>query len=273
MAKSTITTKRIQGKPTKAQAGKPTEALPTERIAFQKQLDLLRAYATASGREGKVVRIKEVAGIVKMHTVTISLANNFFVETGLLERGNGGFVSSSEVLEFNRAYEWDANTAAQKLAPLIRETWFARRLIPKLTFRQMDEEEIITDLAEAASAGPKRKTQLRLLIDYLEASGLVEHDGSVIRAAQISHKAVTTLPPEAQTKPSSQVSRSEGPDESEIKVFKPTKGAVQFDISVSVDMSDFAGWKADRITAFFNGIAAVLAARGEAQENEHPELD
>ena len=32
---------------------------------------------------------------------------------------------------------------------------------------------------------------------------------------------------------------------------------VQFDVSVRVDMKEFAGWKPDRIAAFFSGIAQV----------------
>lgn len=59
-----------------------------------------------------------------------------------------------------------------------------------------------------------------------------------------------------------------------------TEGVVQFHVSVKVDMAEFAHWQADRIAAFFNGIAAVLAAKGaldryatfqEEQVEETPE--
>jgi hypothetical protein len=43
---------------------------------------------------------------------------------------------------------------------------------------------------------------------------------------------------------------------------------VQFHVSVKVDMAEFAGWSADRITAFFGGIAQVLAAKGTLEKNE-----
>jgi len=41
----------------------------------------------------------------------------------------------------------------------------------------------------------------------------------------------------------------------------PTEGVVQFHVAVPVDMKEFAGWSPDRITAFFSGIAQVLAAK------------
>lgn len=46
-----------------------------------------------------------------------------------------------------------------------------------------------------------------------------------------------------------------------------TAGGVQFQVNVNVDMSEFAGWSADRISAFFSGIAQVLAAKGALEKN------
>ena len=51
---------------------------------------------------------------------------------------------------------------------------------------------------------------------------------------------------------------------SEIEIL--TEGTIQFHVSVRVDMTEFAGWKADRITAFFGGIAQVLAAKGDLEK-------
>ncbi len=47
----------------------------------------------------------------------------------------------------------------------------------------------------------------------------------------------------------------------------PAEGIVQFNISVKVNAQDFAGWSPDRITAFFGGIAQVLAAKGALERD------
>ena len=41
---------------------------------------------------------------------------------------------------------------------------------------------------------------------------------------------------------------------------------MQFNVSVKVNMQEFAGWQAERVTAFFNGIAQVLAAKGALEK-------
>ena len=40
-------------------------------------------------------------------------------------------------------------------------------------------------------------------------------------------------------------------------------GTVRFHVSISVDVERMKGWEADRITAFFEGIAMVLKAERE----------
>jgi hypothetical protein len=75
----------------------------------------------------------------------------------------------------------------------------------------------------------------------------------------------TTKPPEARER------EREGPTprvSSALSVAAPTNGVVQFHVSVRVDMAEFAGWEAERISAFFAGIAQVLAAKGSSKEDE-----
>jgi len=45
------------------------------RIAFAKQLDILRAFAAASGPQNRLVNLRGVSDIVKMATGTVTLAN------------------------------------------------------------------------------------------------------------------------------------------------------------------------------------------------------
>jgi hypothetical protein len=41
---------------------------------------------------------------------------------------------------------------------------------------------------------------------------------------------------------------------------------LRFNVDVSVDMKEFATWKPDRISAFWAGIAQVLAAKAAVEQ-------
>src|SRR5262245_51265870 len=169
----------------KTKKDRPDKVLPTERINFNKQLDLLRAFAAAAGANGKAVGNKDAADIVKMKESTTSLANAFFLATGLLQRHpDGGFVPSEAVKRFALAYKWNPENAAHHLDPLIRATWFAQALLPKIEYSPLSEDDALTIRAQAASAEPMYRSQIGLLIDYLEVSGIVQRDGGFLKAGK-----------------------------------------------------------------------------------------
>jgi hypothetical protein len=256
---------------------RPTKSLPTNRIGFTKQLDLLRAYVAASGPSGKVVNYREVAEMLDMHQQTPQLATSFFVDVALLQKhGTQGFLPSPVTLEYARAFQWNPATAAHKLGATLAVTWFAQAIMPTLSFRPtMETTEAINKLADACAAGPEYQPQLALLLDFLAASGLIVKDGSLIRRAETTAEAApsvpapatpkiestTMTPPVLQTQPSSTAS-----------TFAAAKSGVRFTVDVDVDMDEMASWAPDRITAFFSGIAAVLAAKGglESRAASHP---
>ncbi len=246
---------------------KPNKSLPTDRIKFDKQLDLLRAFVAASGPTGKAVTNKEVADIVRMAETTTTLANGFFLDTGLVQRADGGFTPSPEVISFVRAYEWTPETAAHKLRPLFETAWFGRAILPRVSFGPLEESTAITLLAEAVDASPDYRAQLGTVVDYMEAAGMIERDGSQIRLIKAGPSGVSSDRPIA---PSSQPpAGNPEPQASRATVYtalQATQGAVQFHVSVKVDMAEFAGWAPDRIAAFFAGIAQVLAAKGAIEK-------
>src|SRR5713226_1869098 len=71
--KAAATAKAKQAKPAAA-VSKPTKYLPTDRIAFTRQLDILRGWAAASGPNNKIVSNNDVAEIVKMQGSTVSMS-------------------------------------------------------------------------------------------------------------------------------------------------------------------------------------------------------
>jgi hypothetical protein len=243
----------------KARKQRPTKTLPTERITHPKQLDLLRAYAAVYATTAKAVTNNDVAEVVKLTASTVSMANAFFADSGLMTRADGGYVPSEHVVNYQRAYEWNKETASHKLAPVIAETWFAKALMPKLTFRSMDESEAVATLAEAAAAGPDYRLQLKVCVEYMVAAGLAERDGNTLKARAASGAATNGGPMPQQELKEPPLSKTAA---IATTFSTPAEGIVQFNISVKVNAQDFAGWSPDRITAFFGGIAQVLAAKG-----------
>src|SRR5262249_39783769 len=91
---------------------KPNKFLPTDRITFPRQLDLLRGWAAASGPTSKIVSNNDVGPIVKMTGSTVSMNNAFYAQCGFLVKADGGYVPTPDVFAFLRAYEWSPDTAA-----------------------------------------------------------------------------------------------------------------------------------------------------------------
>ncbi len=275
-AQASKSTKRAKPASKKADAVKerPTRFLPTDRINLNKQLDILRAFAAASGPTLKSVGNRDVAGIVKMSETTTSLANAFFLQNGFIRKADGGFIPAAEVIDFQRSYEWNPDTAAHKLRPLIAETWFGRVLNPLISFGALDMKDAIQSLALAASAKPEYENQLALLIGYLEASGLVVREGNQLRSVpgSVSRSASSGEQPSTMEPREATVATAPKAASSVATAFaQPTEGVVQFHVGVRVDMREFSAWSPDRISAFFAGIAQVLAAKGKLEQGASEE--
>jgi hypothetical protein len=186
--------------------------LPTPRIAFGKQLDLLRAFAAASGPEKRPVGNADTSQFVGLSASTVSLANPFFADVGLIERVGGGFVPSKEVVNFAQAFEWDADGASRELGPVFENSWFGSALLPRLGFASLPEKEALQIIDGAAEAGLKYKNHLRILLDYLEVAGLIQRQDGTVRTAprpanngRPAENAADAEPSEAPPKPSPSV--------------------------------------------------------------------
>jgi hypothetical protein len=248
-----------------AKKTKPIKILPTDRINPTKQLDILRAYAAASNNGTRPATVQEVADIMKMAVSTVALCNAFLASVGLIQRTDAGtYLPCSEVVSFLRAYEWNPETASHKLAPFLKTTWFAGALLSQLTFGPMDEELAIAKLAEACAAGPEYKKELQFLLEFLSLGGVIIRDGNQIRLA----KANPTIDPPAskQEEPIKPSEPVRTPGRTVNTALNSSDGGVTFNVSVQVDMAEFATWRPDRIQAFFRGIAEVLAAKADVEK-------
>jgi hypothetical protein len=252
----------------KQPAPKPLKPLPSDRVTTAKQLEILRAFAAVSNQGTKPVGNREVAGVINITPESISSCNAFFSSIGLIQKNDGtSWTVSAEVLAFFRAYEWNKETAANKLAPVIQSSWFSQALFPKLSFRPLTEEEAISVLGEAAVAAPEYKKSLRMILEFMDAAGIIQRDGTqVILRSGASPGSDPPKTVQQEQKPMEQNEVTPRTPKVATSFSQMAEGAMRFNISFSVDMVEMASWKADRIAAFFSGIAQVLAAKAEVEK-------
>lgn len=181
------------------------KGLPTDRVTFAKQLDILRAAVVASGAERKAISNDDVAKIANIHFSSISNCNPFFQDAGLFTRHKLLNIPCDEAFAYAERYEWDADKAAQKLAPALRKSWFCSTLIPKLTFRPLPIEEAISFLAEESGATKGHKDQLNIIIDYMKAAGIVTVDGGKISLVKNGDDEISQRDTITQPKPQDEV--------------------------------------------------------------------
>jgi hypothetical protein len=245
-----------------------TKKLPTFRVGFQKQMDALRAYAMLSENGTKPVHYTRVAEIIKVHEANVSSMNPFFLDVGLIIKTPNGYLPSANVLDYNRAYLWNQETAAAQLRSVIGDSWFGIEIGQRLAFRPMSEENALEVLAAKCNAGPEAKPQLRLLLDFCQAAGIIDRAngqltlGAVSGAPDLEPRLDDTSPIRASER-LPEASQQPAPFRSAPSTATQKEGAISLDISIQVDLSEMRDWSPERITSFFSGIAQILAAKNK----------
>jgi hypothetical protein len=243
--------------------------LPTDRIAFQKQLAVLRGFAVAATENGGVASANDVEKVIRMSHSTISLATPFFVDAGLLIRSDRGrFRPSEAVTEYTRGQDWSPESAGRYLRAVVAKSWFGDIIGKKVELNPRELDDVMAALAGASDASPDHRNQVSMLIDYAAFAGLVKRDGNMLRKV------------DGEAPPSPQIGNVESPpaptplapEKAQEGVHSgfaqdSAAGYVEFHVNVKVRTAEFSTWRPERITAFFGGIAAVLAAKGQMEKD------
>jgi hypothetical protein len=264
------------------QAPKPKllKNLPSDRISFAKQTILLRCFAIGSGVEGKAVQNQTLADLAKLNVSTASVNNTFFSDAGFITKVGLGYTPCAEVVSFERAYQFNAETAGQKLAPALRRSWFGQALLPKLAVRAISEDEALGELAEACNAQPEHKPQLRVLLDYLTLGSVVERDGGLIKQGRLARddgqmpkSEEPTMTPQTQVAPSQNGGSTSSAPRVNTTFSGGAAGALNLAVNINVDMMQMATWPPAVVRAFMEGLALVISAKAQAENSAAREVD
>jgi hypothetical protein len=243
--------------------------LPSDRIPYSRQLEILRAFAVAAADNGGTASNNNVGEIVKMSHKTVALATPFFVDAGFLARADRGrFRPAEAVTEYSRAFAWTPDRAGHHLGPLVRRSWFGQVILPRVSVNPREEDEVLSALSGAAGATTEHRQQLSMVLDFAVLAGVVERDSSRIVASNGTVPAASAVtsadpaPPPASTGVGTTRSGVATGFAQDV-----TEGYVEFHVDVKVKTAEFATWRPERISAFFGGIAQVLAAKGRMEED------
>lgn len=236
---------------------KPLRPLPTNRVAFQKQLEIIRAFGAISGPDRKAVSNVDVSKVVNLHPSTVGLVVPFLTECGFLTKASDGLVPAEEVTSFAAAHDWGPDVAFHRCAPIATRTWMFTALEAKLRFSPLGRHVAITELSVVSAAGPTFRTHLEMAIEFLVTAGVVVADGDQLRLPRAGSEQK-----QAQHEPSKDHS---SPPQGKPKSDVNDAGALKFNIGINVDMAELATWSPERITAFFSGMAQVIAAKAKME--------
>lgn len=258
-----------------------TRPLPTDRLTFANQISLLRAYAVASGPDGRAVTNADLAKLVDLTASSVGLNNSFFAGVGLITKSGSGYVPCAEVVSFNRSFGFSPDTAPHRLAPALRRTWFGSLLLPRLSMRPMSEQEALAELANAASATQEQAGRLRTLLEYLTTAALIERDGTTIRLGQTGREGDEPRREEATVREPAQAtadrSREQGatpsPNPGVATTFASAtqggtaQGGISLNVAMNINLAEMATWRPEAVQTFMEGLARVIAAKAMVERD------
>jgi hypothetical protein len=165
------------------QKQRPDRSLPTDRLSFEKQVEVLRSIAQLSGSNRRPVTAEALSNAIGLKGNTGGLSNKFFMDSGWVDfAGRGNYTAAEPLLEFHRALNFEPENhhgARQHLQDPVRGSWYWAEVHPLLEGGSVKESVVLYELSKAAGAADRRP-QLLLILQWLEWVGLVQRDGEMV---------------------------------------------------------------------------------------------
>lgn len=180
-----------------------TKTLPTDRIPYARQLEIISAIPVAHEKAGAPITYSDVGAILGLADATLLQMAAFLADVGIVSKTDDGkFTPSNDLLDYYRVHKFSPEKAWVKLAPLFERSWFGREIIPRLKLRTLSESEALLCLAEVSGAEKDHEDQLKVGLEYLRKVGLIVKEGSQFKfsnaapAEEKNDKPPTTEKPE-----------------------------------------------------------------------------
>lgn len=167
---------------------RPERPIPTDRLRFDNQLEVLKAVASLSGNSRRGVSAETMSAAIGLKGGTGGLNSRFFRFVNWFESvGRGEYTASPGVLAYAQHINVDPEghvAAAAGMRAEMRRSWVWEVVGPLLESGQpIREKALLLPLAQAAGA-QNHTAQLETIVEWLVWVGLVVRDGESIRLTE-----------------------------------------------------------------------------------------
>jgi hypothetical protein len=166
---------------------RPERPIPTDRLRFDNQLEVLKAVASLSGNNRRGVGAETMSASIGLKGGTGGLNSRFFRSVNWFDAvGRGEYTASPGLLAFQQHINVDPEGLVEATAGMrseIRRSWVWEVVGPMLeSGNPVREKAVLLALAQAAGA-TNHTTQLETIIEWLVWVGVIVRDGEQIRLA------------------------------------------------------------------------------------------
>lgn len=167
-----------------ASKARPERPIPTDRLKFDNQVEVLKQVASMSGNNRKGVDAETMSAAINLRGGTGGLNSRFFRASGWFEAvGRGEYTASDGLLQYWRHINVDPDdhqAATAGMRSEVKRSWFWDVVGPMLeNGHPVREKAILLQLATSANATDHR-AQLETIVDWLVWVGLVRRDGESV---------------------------------------------------------------------------------------------
>lgn len=220
------------------------KVLPTDRIAFERQVEILRAYAACfesnGGKPVSNTQAGETLSPKKFSASTLGVAVPFFTDISLIARKEGDtFVPSTELVAYNQAFALSPPEAKRIIRPLFDKTWFCRLLTPRLRLSPQLEKDCVGLLAIEAKAEKEHLERVQLLIRFLEFAGIVAINSGTVSFVPLSRDSAETPLPASPGNGGGIVNPPDGTDQHTLYLSSDKKRVVTFAAPLTISNAEY----------------------------------
>lgn len=246
------------------QRARASKSLPTDRLKFEAQIELLQRFGRMSGSQRRPVTSEEIAKAQQVSANTASLNNGFYVDAGWLQRaGRGKYVASDALLAYTQRAQFDpanAQSAAGLLADEMKKSWYWQSLEGHIRGGGLPRPEALVILSTEAGAGQEYKIQLENVLQWLQFVGLVQLDEKFVRPGSAAGAvAVEDAPWTGSEDAPDEQTTGDHMDQSNSRAPERKDVVLAFSLDFKLGAGELKSLSPDQIRALFEAVGTVAA--------------
>ena len=148
-----------------------TQILPSLYLSLEKQVEILKAFATYYSKHGRGATYKEISGLVGFNATNVSGSLKFWKSVDILLQDGGTYEPTQALINFNNKIQWDNDEAWKIFKSALADQWFVTQTELKFKLKsEINLDDLIKSLGEKANVPNNRNSNksLKYIIDLFE---------------------------------------------------------------------------------------------------------